>query len=72
MTEGLNFDIVVTNQTDRFLETLINGNRYRYYFHNQDFSDVERMTRKLMKSSPGRCLAWIKKNASSWERVLTS
>jgi hypothetical protein len=72
MTYGLDFQIVIINQTDRSLDCSINGNRYRYYFDNQDFDNVERTTRLLMKSSPGKTLAWIKKNSTAWERILSS
>jgi hypothetical protein len=71
MTYGLKFEILVTNRMSRTIEVSINDLRYRYTFHNQDFSNVEYMTKTLMRSSPGRCLAWIKKNSTSWEKVET-
>lgn len=66
---SLSFQIISTDRLDRCLDCDINGNRYRYFFHNCDFEQIEFTTRRLMLISPGRCLAWIKKHCSSWGRI---
>lgn len=65
----LEFTIILTNDTERCFECLIQQKRYQYFFADGNWEETKKTVRYLESKSKGICLQWLKKHSSSVEKV---